>query len=92
MGITVQSGEPTPELVGGLITGELPMGWGLARSTSGKVTVIVLVGVGSVAVVGVGLVVVVGVGAVVVGVRCAAPDIPALGTGVVGVGVAQVRG
>ena len=53
------------------------MGWGLARSTSGRVTVISLVGVR--------LVVVVGVGAVVVGVRCAAPDIPALGTGVVGV-------
>ena len=58
------------------------MGWGLARSTSGKVTVIVLVGVGSV--------VVVGVGAVVVGVRCAAPDILALSTGVVGVSVGVV--
>ena len=58
------------------------MGWGLARSSSGKVTVIVLVGVGSV--------VVVGVGAVVVGVRCAAPDIPALVTCVVGVSVGVV--
>ena len=58
------------------------MGWGLALSTTGGVTIISLMGVESV--------VVVGVGAVVVGVRCAAPDIPALSTGVVGVLVGVV--
>ena len=58
------------------------MGWGLARSTSGRVIIINLAGVG--------LIVVVGVGAVVVGVRSAAPGRPALGTGVVGVVVGVV--